>query len=349
VILALLGVFLSGLPALFAVPAERLLFQPQPYQQALEQQKAYERFPQMVGEILEAGGDRFLFGSGGRLREALDRSHYQTVVQMIFPESWLRDQADGLLVQFWDFFNFKRDTFTLRVDLRPVKARLEGEPSAAIGAALVAGLPGCTDKDLLAFGLSALQGTLDQIPLCRPPQMFQEVSNLLAAGLLKSAGAAMPQEIDLTPALQAPARLGGKPIQQAWKNWFEIYRAARGVSPWLPWLALFFLILTGVLGRGTARGSLFWLGAGLILPGTAGGLIALILWLASAQAAPLLVSSLLGNVPVIYDVLVGVLKVVLGNDLQVTALTGLAVTAVGALLVVVAFRRTKLSGDKMVS
>lgn len=338
VILALLGVFLTGLAALFAVPAERVLFQPQSYQVALEQQGAYERFPEILGDLLTSGGDRFLFGSGDRLREALERGNYEAVVRMIFPEPWMRAQADGLITQFWDYFNFHREDFALVVDLRPVKTRLSGDTSQEIGTVIVAGLPGCTDQDLLAFGLSALQGTLEQIPLCRPPELFEGLSTQLAAGLLQGAGAAMPEQIDLAPALRAPVRLGGEPVQRAWGSWFGLYRTARTATPWLPWLALFFLALASVLGYRTTRGSFFWLGIGLLLPGAAGALIALILWLGSAQAAPHLVDSLVGQVPVIYDVLVGMVAAVLDDYLRVVALSGLVLTVVGALLAAIAWR-----------
>ncbi len=331
-ILAILAVFLAGLPGIFALPAERILFNPDSYKQALAEENAYSQFPLLLGQMIADGGNVFLFGSGGRLLQVLQRSNYEAIVGQIFPADWVRAQADGLVDQFWAYFNFQSSRLRLAVDFRPVKDRLTGEQSAQIAAAIVQGFPPCQGNDLLNWALQALSGKIDQLPLCQPPAQLLGAANLLAEGVLKSTAAAMPDELDLAALLRLPVTGGAQPVSTAWAGGFSVYHFLRRADRWLPWAALLLLVPVGLLGRGTGRGPFYWLGLSLLLPGFAALVSALLLGLWSDQITPFIIARLFGTNLIAFNLLVGMLTRVTTRFMVTSAEIALGVTLAGTIL-----------------
>ncbi len=334
VIALVLAVFLCGLPGIFAYPAERILFNPQAYKQALAEQGAYQQFPALVGEMIAEGGDIFLFGSGNRLLEVLQNSNYQVIIREIFPQDWVRVQADGLVDQFWAYFNLETNEFRLVVDFQPVKARLDGAQSGQIAGAIVAGFPSCKGQDILNWAQQVLQGNLDRLPLCKPPDPLLPAANLLVEGILRAGAAAMPEALDLAGVLHTQLAVVVQPVSTAWSRGFAVYRLYRQINLRLPVTALVLLAAAGLLARGTPRGALYWLGVGLVLPGFTGLVIALLAGLWSAQVVPLIVTRLFGGNLVLFRVLAGMLSSVSARFMVVSAVIALGVTVVGVALVV---------------
>ena len=333
VVLAILGAFLFGLPGLFVQPAEQVLFNPQVYKQTLDELDAYERFPLIVGEAVAGGGNRLLGGLGDRLRSLLVRANYEAALGQIFPKSWIKAQAESLIDQFFAYFNFESEELNLVVDFRPVRARLSGEETAQVSATIVQGLPACNQDDLLRFGLSALTGQTEGLPLCRPPQQLEGIAHLLVQVILQGAGQTLPERMDLMDTLRIPLAVTGGRVDSAWERWFGVYRFYRQTGPWLPWIALLMVAMAGVLARRTTRGPLFWMGWALVLPGASALLIALILGLGSSQIVPLVIGGLLGEDVFIFDLLVDVLSRVSSRFVLEVAWMSLAVATLGALLI----------------
>lgn len=327
---AILGVFLTGLPAILTYPAERILFNPQSYKQALAEQSISEQYPQYVGQLIAEGGNALLFGSGSQLLGVLERSHYDVIMQEIIPGEWVQVQANSLIDQFWAFFNFHSPQFELVVDFRAVKARLNGSETPQLAAQIVQGFPPCQQDDILKFGAQLLQGQVDRLPLCKPPEMFLGAANLLVEETLRGAAQVMPDQLDLASILWLPEVLGGKRVSAAWRLGFSVYRAGRQVDAILPWLALILLAVTGWLARRTYRGPVHWLGIALVLPGMTALFAVLMLWLLSSVWVPLLIQQLFGSNSPILFLLVNIFKQVTGQYAVWTAVTAWLVTIVGA-------------------
>ncbi len=375
-VLLVLVIFLTGLPGIFALPAEWILFNPDSYKQALAEENAYSQFPLLLGQMIAEGGNLFLFGSGDHLLQVLQHSNYEAIVQQIFPEDWVRAQADGLIDQFWAYFNFQSPRLRLAVDFRPIKERLTGEQSAQIAAAIVQGFPPCQGSDLLNWALQALNGTVDQLPLCRPPAQFVGAANLLAEELLKGSAALMPDELDLAGLLRLPAAVGlpaaihppgAQPVATAWAGGFRVYHFFRRADRWLPWAALLLLVPVGLLARGAPRPAalkdgkpsplrpaapaelrsvdglpsplrdpFYWLGLSLLLPGFAALIIALLLGLLSDQIAPFVIGRLFGANLIAFNLLVGMLVRVTTRCMLASAEIALGVTLTGTILLGIA-------------
>jgi hypothetical protein len=329
VVLAVLALFITLVPAIFTIPAEWILFNPEIYKAALAEQEASAHFPQMLGDLAAAGGNKLLLGIGDRLLEALDRAAYQAVAEQIFPETWVQTQAEGLIDQFWAYFNFQSSELRLLVDLRPVRARLDGEAAAGIAATIVSGLPGCTTEEVLTFVQQALSGTLGRLPLCRPPEAMVELVNLVVADLLRGSAQAIPDQIDLSGGLRL-AGIGGENSAGSWGRWFSMYRMARQIAVWLPWLALVCLLAVAVTGRRTRQGSSYWMGVGLGLSGATALLVTLLLAVWSTTFVPMIMDRLFGERLMLYNTLVALSQTVMGRFLIAAGWFALGVLLIGA-------------------
>lgn len=332
-LLALLGVFFTALAAILTYPAERILFNPAPYKQALAEQAVSEQFPLYLGQIIQGEGNLLFFGSGSQILGVLERSHYDAVIRLIFPGDWVQAQAEALIDQFWAFFNFQTPRFHLLVDFTPVKARLNGPETPQIAAEIVQTFPPCQAQDLLNFGQQLFQGQVDHLPLCKPPDVLLGAANLAMSETLRSTALVMPDQLDLAALLRLPEALGGTRISAAWSLGFGVYRVARQVDRVMPWLALVLLALVGWLARGTDRGPAFWVGTALILPGIASLLAVLMIWIVSRGLAPLLVGQALGENSPWASLVIAILTRVFGSYAAWTAIAAWGVTIIGAGLV----------------
>jgi hypothetical protein len=334
VLLAVLGLFLFTVPGLLAVIANQTLFNPQVYKEELARLDFYQRYPEILGESLAQSSDKLLPGLGVRLLGTLNAGNYQDLVRLLLPPDWVKAQAESLIDQFWAYYNFETPALHLVVDFSSVKTRLQNEPDLRVVQILVQSLPVCTDQDLLNFGLLMLQGKLDEAPLCRPPDQFIGVTNTLVTELLRGAGSLAPGQVDLAALLSPPAALlSAQPAGPGLA--FAMYRGFRTAGPWLLLGTLACLGAVVVWGRGTARGAVFWSGAGLLLPGFAALLTALILALGSSQIAPLLVQRVfLADLPV-FEVLVRLVQAVGSRFFLWLGAAGLGLSIIGTALIVV--------------
>lgn len=333
VLLAVLGLFLFTLPAVLSVMGDLTLFNPQVYKEELARSDFYEQYPQILGESLAQSSARLFPGIGNRLLGLLDAASYQELMRLLFPPEWVRGQSESLIDQFWAYYNFQTPDLHLLVDFSAVKARLQAGPDLRVVQILVQRLPVCTEQDILSIGLLALQGKLDQAPLCRPPDQLIDITNALVTELLRGAGGLAPGQVDLALLLPAPAPLSGSAQPDGPGTGFQLYRVFRLAGRWLALGALACLAALIVWARGTARGAFFWSGAGLLLPGLALLLIAFILTLSSSQLAPLLVQGVfLADLPV-FEVLVRLAQAVAGRFFQWVGAAGLGLGIIGAGLI----------------
>ncbi len=325
VILAIIVMFLVTVPGLFALPANWILFNPDVYKQELNTQEIYQRFPLLVGETLANSGNNLLPGSGETLLAVLQQANYQQLIRLIFPESWVRAQTESLIDQLFAYLNFKTPEFHLLVDFRSVKERIQGEQELQIVQTIVQGLPVCTQQDILNFAQQALQGKLDNLPLCRPPDMLLGLANSLVTSILRASVSAVPDQLDLANVL--PMGIVG--ANSAFQNIFPIYHAFRQIGPWLPLVSLLLLTIILWLSLRTSRGPLFWTGLALMLPGFVALVVTLLLTLWSNQIAPFLISQIFFSKLAIFDMLVRLLQQVGNHFLLWTGIISLVLTLMG--------------------
>lgn len=341
VILVVLGLFLFTVPGLFALVGEQILFNPQVYKEALADLDFYERFPQILGETLAGSGDLLLPGVGANLLGAMNANNYQEIIRLLFPPDWVMAQAESLIDQFWAYYNFETPELHLIVDFSAVKARLQSERDLQVVQTIVQGLPVCTQQDLLNFGLLALQGKLDQAPLCRPPDQFIGVANGVVRELLRGAGSLAPGQVDLAVTLRLPVLLRAGRGAGAAGLTFQVYRAFRIIGPWLPLGSLLCLIGIIAWGRKTVLGALFWSGMGLLLSGFVALVTALLLVLWSNQIAPFLVARIFFSDLAVFDLLVRLVQAVSNRYLLWVGGVSLAMTLVGAALIAGAYFKSR--------
>jgi hypothetical protein len=346
-VLALLLVFVLGLPGLFALPAEGILFNPDSYKQALAGQDIYQQMPLLLGDLLAQNSNQVIPGSGDQILSALQGAKYDTVMREIFPAAWVQVQSEGLIDQFWAYFNFRAPEFHLLVDLRPVKEHLNGPGAPRIVSTIVEGLPACSAQDLLDYTLQALQGEAKGLPLCRPPEQFLGLANQAVSFVVGGAAGLMPDQLDLASGLNLVRVLGGSRLGQTRGRSFAVYRVFRQVDPYLPWLTLACLGLLIWAAWRTERGPVFWSGAALILPGLAAFFIALVLGAWLGQMIPFVTGQVLGDHIAILNALVAALQQVSRRFTTVVMISALAVTIVGMLLVGWSiFRRERVDAAK---
>ena len=331
VILCLLGVFLFGLPGLFALPAEAILFNPDAYKDHLRQMGVYERYPDVLGATLAEGSDMLLAGAGENLLTVLKKGNYSEFMRLLFPADWVRSQTEALVDQFFAFLNFKTAQLSLVVDFSPVIQRLQDEQDLALVQTLVKDLPECSADDLTMFGLLALRGTFGEVPVCRPPEELAGIMNDVITTGLRGAASLAPDQIDLADVLRFPAFLAGESGAAGVPGRaFQTYRMLHTVAPWLGLLGLICLGEAVWLARRTVRGPMFWGGAALILPGFAALLIALVLAMGSNQIAPLALGNFFFSDSPVFELLTSLFQAVVNRYLLWVGGIGLALTLVGA-------------------
>jgi len=192
-----LALMLTCVPLAAVFPADFILFQPDPYLDAVERSGFYETYPQVAYDLAVSGGELTLPGVAGFIQALFPADKTVSVMRFIFPENWVRAQVQRTVRQYWDYYNFHARELRVAVDFRPVKARLQGEDGKALVSAAFMGLPECTPQYLLSIAALALQGKTDEMPRCRPPR---QVEGLVYGGLqlaLQKLTGALPDELVL--------------------------------------------------------------------------------------------------------------------------------------------------------
>jgi hypothetical protein len=175
-----LVLMLTCVPAAALFPAEAILFQPQPYLDAIEQSGFYQTYPLVFYDMAISGGEMTLPGVAGFVQSLFPMDKAESVMRFIFPENWVRGQVEGNIRQFWGYYNFNAHDLRMSIDFQPVKKRLQGEDGRALVSAAFNELKECSPQDLLNIASLVLQGKTDELPRCKPPR---QVEGLVISGL----------------------------------------------------------------------------------------------------------------------------------------------------------------------
>lgn len=158
-------------PSFFVIPAEAILFRPYSYQRALENQRFAERFPELLAEAIISDDIPAL--EGNPQIAYFDRGQLAALLEGVFPPVWVARQTDSILQGAGDYINFQRSDLELQVDMREVKNRLNGPNGAAIAREVVNTWPECSEEQVGRIVELAVNGNLNTIPVCRPPEALR--------------------------------------------------------------------------------------------------------------------------------------------------------------------------------
>ena len=254
---------------------ETVLFDADAYQAAFDKSGMYDALTdysiQFVFNQVAAADDT---GIIAQISAGLGSDGQQQLASLILPEGYVRSQIDVLLVQLFAFLNFENEQLTLFIDLREVRARLNGSNSQQVARLLILSLPTCGLDVLGQLANLILSLDLGDIPLCQPPQELQQPMIDVMGSLIVSAANSLPDQVYIAAGID----LAGPETDQL-KGLFSFYRWGRLIfrlSPLISAALLFLLALTVIRPLQALLG---WVSAALLQAALMGFLDALLFWL----------------------------------------------------------------------
>ena len=271
-----------AVPSLFVPPAEKILFQPAPYQQQLAKQNIYARLPYWLAAITVTNGST----ANQNALALMSKDALQTLFVQVLSPSWAKTQVDGIITQLWDYLNFKTDKLTLTVDLRQLKSRLsEGGPDS-VGGQIMRSWPACSLNQLLNLGgvlaKGLINGSISQnLPLCRPPDNMMPTMDLFMQMAFSSFANTIPDQVDLIDYFKTIPNFDQQ--QATLVQIFNGYKVARWIGRIFPWIALILLVLVIALSAVSWRTAFTYAGFPLLTAGILGLITTVLLWALSTK------------------------------------------------------------------
>jgi len=286
---------LVSIPVLFVIPAETILFQPQPYIRALQNQNFYQNMPSWLAGVTVNSGNSLLGKTQSKELSGLGQQGYQNIFSVLMPQDWIKLQTDNLITNLFDYLNFKQNTLNLDVDLRELKTRFSGAQGQVISKEIVSSWPACSMQQLLVIITQLGAGSsLANLPLCQPPQMYLPLTYQLVQMTLSGFTGALPDHMNLI----SLAGIGptGDPTQSAaWQQTFQYYRLLRLGLRFSPILSIVLLLLLAIITFRSARTGLNWLGISILITGILGIVSAVILYLTGTLIIQQIVTAVFGS------------------------------------------------------
>jgi hypothetical protein len=150
----------------------------------------------MVENLL--GDDASVEGlSLGSATQYLAPEERQTMIDLLVPEGWVRDQVLQVTTEFLAWFDSPATRLVLSVDTSPVAAKLEGEAAAGVVEMVVESWPACTLEAIgQMIGIGAIPGE-QGFPYCEPPEPLRGVVVSAATGALQLLGNSLPARLTI--------------------------------------------------------------------------------------------------------------------------------------------------------
>lgn len=249
----------SGVLVLLLFNIERKAFSSSTYKQAFEDQKLYERMPELLAATLQTSisqnPNAFPF-----LKE-LTVQDWQVTITALLPPEQLKALADSALDSTFDYVNNRANSIV--VSLLPVKAQLAGPSGVNVIKEFLKTQPNCTIEQLTQMGLGFLGGN---IALCNPPPEAIGLVEPLIQSQMQTIAAAFPDQVTVFSSTNS-----GTPNDPRFQ--LHMVRSAIHFAPFFVFL-LFMAI--AVFAIHTFRDLFIWWGWPLLLTGGISGLIGLI-------------------------------------------------------------------------
>lgn len=191
-----------------------------------------------------------------------------TVFERVLTKEWLQTQVEGVIDQFFAFFESDDEDLRLTISLADLKASLTGQKGVALVHEIIESLPACGEDQLDEFEIM-LGGNTDEVEMisCRPPEEVLDTYYPLITAKLDQVVADLPEE----------AKLGGEPINSRSDQTrdsdhpqVEPIVSARRVVSYLrlsPLVPIVFLTLIAIFAVRSLKDLLRWWGVPLAVAG----------------------------------------------------------------------------------
>lgn len=320
-----LMLFITGSLAVFYLPFEAILMNPDTYNSALNSQKIYSKAPIWIGEILSR--QKLPAGQGTQMElaryalSAFRPEDYAALVRIVATEGYLQQSSEKAISQVFNFLNQKSNELRVDIDLREIKSKLSGKSAEEIIKLVFSTLPACKPADLLKLPLPGQPIDPAKLPYCQPPAVTQSLIYPLLTGEVEKFAVMFPDKFFLTNEV-FPASFS-QTMKDFWnfRSWFAVlFFGSIGLS-----------ILLGILCFVPYR-SMRPLGIPLISV----GLFSIILVVSAAVVSTPLIKNIMQNMKLpdinFLPEIVGVILGVLSQFFFWSATIGVAITAIGIIL-----------------
>lgn len=243
----------SGVIALLAFNIERKAFLAETYKQAFEKQDLYERMPAILGNALASSLAEN--GNAGPYLKGLTPGDWEASIASLLPPEELRALTNNVLDSTFDYLNGRTDSAV--VSLLPFKKYLTGDSGINAIRQILGAQPDCTTEQLVQIGMALITG--GEITLCNPPEEMMSLMTPLLESQLQFMTSAFPDDVILIPGAQSGTPDDPRnPLNRARKImlltplipvFFLIgvtIFAVRGLTDWLKWWGVPFLVTGGI-------------------------------------------------------------------------------------------------------
>ncbi|HMD90523.1 MAG TPA: hypothetical protein VKF38_15305 [Anaerolineaceae bacterium] len=343
-IVAILFIIVS-VPVPFVFPAERILFQPEPYIRAIQNQNVYQDIPGWLAGAAVNNGINGLGITQSGISASLGQQDYQKIFSLLMPQEWIKSQTENIITNFWDYFNFKQNALNLDIDLREIKTQFNGAQGQEISKEIISSWPPCSMQQLLAILAQTAQGgSLANITtLCQPPKMYLPLADQFVQMTLSGVASALPDQLNLLSLTGEGAT--GDPTQTAsWQQTFQTYKLIRWGLRLSPVLSIILLLFLAIITFRSTRTGLSWMGITILLSGILGLVTAGILFLSGDWLIQQIVTAVLIGFPAgLTNALINMIKEVADRFY----LWGAAIALMAAILGLILFLVSRLYKDPL--
>lgn len=317
----------TGVTALLLFNVERKAFSSATYKQAFENQKLYERMPDILAAALSTSiaenqnADSYL--------KALTTNNLESSLSSLLPPAELQTLTDDALDSTFDYINGKSDSAV--ISLLPFKRHLASDSGVEAVKNILRAQPECTVEQLTQMGLGLLTG--EDLILCNPPKEMLELITPVIETQLQFMIAAFPNEVTL---------ISGNRSGTANDPRLKLDRT-RALMKLTPLLPLIFLFGITVLAVRSLMDWLKWWGYPFVVTGASSLLIALL----GAPIIGLIMERVMQNQgagfmpPILLATMRETVSAVALQILKPVAVEGLMLALLGSVMVIFAAYRAK--------
>jgi hypothetical protein len=314
----------------FTVPLEKVILTPSTYTNLFNSQNFYNQFPDMLAQMakqnMAANGDS---GSKNILAYVSEPDLANIIRAVVTPE-WVKSQTELMVNQLMDFLNLKTDTLVVNIDLKPIKANLQGTGGSQVARTVLTSLPACTLSEWAQLGKALLSKNLDQtVKLCQPPQLLMDLAVTVIAQSLQSMVVSLPDQFTFDAGQITVNSSGQNFYQSPVVGYYRFFRRAIDI---LPFIVLALLVLIVLLCLRSFRKMLAYLGVPLFSAGVIVLLLSAIVWRLFYAFSSVVNSGQAANPS--DAILASIIQGITGQYVQTSAMIGGGLLVVGILLMV---------------
>ena len=223
---------ISAVAVLLFINIEAKAFSSATYKQAFEDQRLYERMPEILPTALTTTMGPNI--SAVPFLRALTIQDWQNTISMLLPPEELKAVANNALDATFDYLNSRTNSAV--ISLLPVKVQLAGPSGMNVVLQILSLQPACTTEQLTQMALGLLGG---EIALCNPPPEAIGLMTPFIQSQLQTMTTIIPNEVTFIP-----GTLSGTPDDPRLR--LNTIRSAIKLTPFLSVLLLFGITIFAV-------------------------------------------------------------------------------------------------------